>query len=133
MNWDGIDRRKFPRVAYPCLIKVRHEQDGLSALLTHTENIGIGGFCVILKNPIKLFTPIELEIDLLDTQDHVVCKGKVVWSVQRHSKEAKKPMFFDIGIEFVEMSDADLLRIKHILDHLAKAEEEPVKSRRSRK
>ena len=53
-NWDGFNRRKFPRVNYPCLVvlNVRIEETE-SVILSHTENIGIGGVCVILKQNVK--------------------------------------------------------------------------------
>jgi len=112
MNWEGMDRRKFPRVMYPCMVKVVSSDGPHPQILTHTENIGQGGLCVILKNEIKLFTPVELEVDLLSINEHITPKGKVVWNVRRKSVEKIKPMFYDIGIEFTEISkrDQDCLR-----------------------
>ena len=48
-TWDGLDRRKFPRISYPCLVVVRKDEDDKEVFLTHTENLGVGGVCVILK------------------------------------------------------------------------------------
>ena len=107
MNWEGMDRRKFPRVMYPCLVKVISADKSRLPILAHTENIGLGGICVILKTEIKLFTPVEMEIDLLDIDEHIKTKGKVVWNVRRKSIEKVKPMFYDIGIEFSEISKKD--------------------------
>ena len=121
MNWDGLERRKFPRANYPCLVTLRHQQDKPEAMLTHTENIGIGGVCVILKRGLKLFTPVEVEIDLMDAAAHVKCAGKVVWSVQRKESEKKKPSFYDTGIEFVNLSEKDLHRIQEVVTRLVEA------------
>jgi hypothetical protein len=104
MMWEGMDRRKFPRVMYPCMVKVVSTDGSQQQILTHTENIGKGGLCVTLKNEVKLFTPVELEIDLLGINEHIYPKGKVVWNVRRKSVEKIKPMFYDIGIEFTEIS-----------------------------
>jgi len=78
-KWDGLNRRKFPRVIYPCLVVIANQDKGeKDVILTHTENIGIGGVCVILKQDLKMFSSVELELDLLDLENHIKCKGKVV-------------------------------------------------------
>ncbi len=118
--WDGLNRRRFPRVNYPCQIIVRNEQDQKDVILAHTENIGVGGVCVILKKGLAMFTPVEVELDLLDFEEHVKCQGKVVWAVRRKSGEENKPMFYDIGIEFVDISDLDRERVEATVQRLVK-------------
>ena len=118
--WDGLNRRRFPRVSYPCQVVVRNEQDGKEVFLAHTENIGVGGVCVIFKKGLSLYSPVEVELDLLDFDDHVKCQGKVVWSVRRKSGEATKPLFYDIGIEFVDISERDRERMEITVQRLAK-------------
>ena len=116
--WDGLDRRQFPRVKYPCLVTIRREDKEPDVLLTHTENLGIGGVCVTLKKHVELFGKVELELDLLDTEAHIRCEGKVVWSIQRKSDELKKPLFFDTGVEFVNLTPEDQRRIQTIINRL---------------
>jgi hypothetical protein len=118
MTWEGMDRRKFPRVMYPCMVKVISSNHAQEAILTHTENIGLGGLCATLKNDIKLFNSVEMEIDLLDLEDHIKPKGKVVWNVRRKSIENIKPMFYDIGIEFTEIPKRDQERLRKNLQLL---------------
>jgi len=119
-GWDGLNRRKFPRANYPCLIIIRHTHAGPEAMLTHTENIGIGGVCIILKRGIKLFTPVELEVDLLDTTNHIKCEGKIVWSVQRRDTSEAKPSFYDTGVEFMNITMKDQQRISEVVNRLMK-------------
>ncbi|MCA9407166.1 MAG: PilZ domain-containing protein [Candidatus Omnitrophica bacterium] len=120
-KWDGLDRRKFPRVNYPCLVVLRNNDSmEKEVLLTHTENVGMGGICVTLKKNLKMFTPVELEVDLLDLSDHIKCNGKVVWNVQRKINERKKPLFYDIGIEFVDIDKKELNRLEDIITRLVK-------------
>lgn len=123
-GWDGLNRRKFPRVNYPCLIILRHNHAGPEAMLTHTENLGIGGVCVILKKSIKLFTMVELELDLLDTGTHIKCEGKVVWSVQRKNPEEAKPSFYDTGVEFTNITIKDQQRVEEVVSRLTKLGQE---------
>ena len=99
-HWDGLNRRKFPRLNFPCLVIIKKSQDKDDVFLTHTENVGIGGVSVTLKQDLKIFCPVELELDLLDFEDHIKCQGKVVWNVRRNSDDEHKPLFYDIGIEF---------------------------------
>ncbi len=120
MNWDGSNRRKFPRVVYPCLIKIASQSHEKQNILTHTENIGIGGVSVTVKKEVKLFTDVELEIDLLDVDEHIKAIGKVVWSVRRKEAEEKKPLFYDLGIEFVNLHAKQKERLKQTLDIVVK-------------
>ena len=122
MAWDGLNRRKFPRLRYPCLLTVR-ENETQETLLTHTENIGLGGVCVILKRNLKIFSEVKLEIDLLDFGDHVCCPGKIVWNVRRRSDIEKKPLFYDIGIEFSSITDSDKKHLQTVVKNLLKKNE----------
>jgi Tfp pilus assembly protein PilZ len=100
------------------MVKVISSDGTLHQFLTHTENIGLGGLCVTLKNEIKLFTPVDIEIDLLDIGEHIIAQGKVVWRVRRKSIEKVKPMFHDTGIEFTEISKRDQDRLRDTLQLL---------------
>ena len=120
-GWDGLDRRKFPRVNYPCLVVIRHDSGAdRDVILTHTENVGIGGVCLILKQDLKMFCPVEIELDLLDLQEHIKCPGKVVWNVQRKTSVRNKPLFYDVGIEFQDISEKDEQRLQGIVERLVR-------------
>ena len=118
MSWEGMNRRKFPRANYPCLLIIRRDHVAPEAILTHTENIGVGGVGVIVKRELRLFAPLELEVDLLDMQSHVKCNGKVVWSVKRKESVEVKPSFYDVGIEFIDLSEKDRKRVEFIVSRL---------------
>ena len=47
MGWEGLNRRKFPRVMFPCLVKISRQGEPPEMILTHTENVSSGGVCVI--------------------------------------------------------------------------------------
>ena len=122
-SWEGLNRRNFPRVNYPCLVIIRDDNndkndDSKNAILTHTENIGIGGVCVVLKKDVKMFSTVMLELDLLDLGNHICCNGKVVWNVQRQGSVREKPLFYDIGIEFVDIEEENQKRLESIVERL---------------
>ena len=123
-DWEGINRRKFPRVNYPCLVVIRNggkeDNEKDNVILTHTDNVGIGGVCVVLKKSVKMFSEVELELDLLDLGEHICCNGKVVWNIQRQQEVVKKPLFYDIGIEFLDIASEDQKRLERIVERLVK-------------
>ncbi|MGE0267794.1 MAG: PilZ domain-containing protein [Candidatus Omnitrophota bacterium] len=124
-KWDGLDRRKFPRVKYPCLVIIKNgDEVDKEVILSHTENIGIGGVCIILKKNVKMFTSVELELDLLDMGEHIKCKGKIVWNVQRKNDVKKKPSFYDVGIEFDSLNDNETQRVEDVVNRLVRHDRE---------
>ena len=115
--WDGRNRRRFPRVVFPCLLKVK--KDG-NPILTHTENISLGGLCILLKEALAISVLVDVEIDLMDAGDSVQCQGKISWSQQRKSTEAVKPLFYETGVEFINLKDGDFKRLQAIVGHQIK-------------
>jgi hypothetical protein len=118
-SWGGHNRRKFPRVDYPCQVVIRSADAAAVSIMTHTQNVGIGGISVILKQPVSVQTPVELDLDLMDLGEHLRCKGKVVWVIQRKESDETKPLFYDTGIEFVSPDPQVALRIQEIVNRLA--------------
>lgn len=126
---EGLNRRRFPRGSkYPCLVTFRYGQEKTQAILTHTENIGVGGIGVILKEEMKLFVPVEIELDLLDFGEHLKCRGKVVWSARRRHFVREKKLFYDTGIEFENLKEEELHRLEEIVSHLITREKKESKS-----
>ena len=121
MTWEGLNRRKFPRANFPCLIKVLREGSPEEVILTHTENISIGGACVILKKSVDLFSPVTIELDLMDGGDVITCRGKVVWSVRRKAIESHKPSCYDLGLEFVDITEENRARVGQTVGHLVRS------------
>ncbi|OIO34142.1 MAG: hypothetical protein AUJ70_01665 [Candidatus Omnitrophica bacterium CG1_02_40_15] len=113
--WSGINRRKFPRASYPCVLSVKRK-DQQDTLSTQTENIGLGGICVILPRDLGIFAPVEIRLDLLDGQPVIECDGTVAWVIA--SKEDKKSESFDTGLEFTNLKRKDAIRINSIIEKI---------------
>ncbi len=144
--WEGKERRRFPRAEYPCLITVRKETPPAFSILTHTENISVGGVRVVIDREIEISTAVDVEIDLQDTLPNVSSTGKVSWVRQFLSDQdgrtssptlktkifratvawikeipaaqKGKPSHYDTGIQFVTLKDEDRTRIEDIVNRL---------------
>ena len=115
--WQGINQRKFPRVSYKCLIRIK--QDEKEELIdTFTENVGSGGICVVLDKDFGLFEKVDLEIFLTDTDDAIHCAGSIVWVVRKHATSGQEAESFDTGIEFVDIKDKDIRRIETLVENI---------------
>ncbi len=113
--WSGIDKRRFPRANFECHVVVRRK-DHPESFSTQTENIGVGGICVILDKGLELFTEVVVEVALPDEQTPLISDGKVVWVV----KEAGRNKRFDTGIEFVDLPEEQQKRIERIIENILK-------------
>ncbi len=104
MNWQGMDKRKFPRANYRCLLRVKRESR-VDVLETYTENIGVGGICVVVDKELDLFSKVSLEIVLGEDKDPVFCEGKIVWVVKKSPLQSGGIYEYDTGIEFVNLPE----------------------------
>lgn len=110
--WQGVERRRFPRVHYLCKVTVI-KKGQVETFSTHTENIGVGGICVILKKGLDKFLPVELVLYLENGSPPIECDGRIVWVVKREEQ-------FDTGIEFLNIKQKDVLRIERIVNECLK-------------
>ena len=114
--WDGINRRKFPRANYKCLISIKKRLNA-KTISTQTENIGSGGICVLLKEDLGLFQGVDVELFLDETRPPIKCGGTVVWVVKKSSAK-KSGTIYDTGIEFIDMRPEDREKISEIVEEI---------------
>lgn len=98
MPWAGMDQRRFPRIRHQCVVSLR-QNPTRAMIATSTENVGMGGICVLMDQGLDIFAPVDVELSLGDGHPPIVCKGMVAWVVRR--RELNRPVMFDTGIEFV--------------------------------
>jgi c-di-GMP-binding flagellar brake protein YcgR len=115
--WNGINRRKFPRASYKCLITIRRRLTA-KTISTHTENIGAGGICVIIKEDLGLFQGVDLELFLEDSSPPIKCGGTVVWVVKKSEPKRKGSYVYDTGIEFIDVRPEDRDRISEAVEEI---------------
>jgi c-di-GMP-binding flagellar brake protein YcgR len=120
MSWSGLERRRFVRANFPCKIIVYAPQEHV--ISTHTENIGVGGVRVIIGENLKIHSVVGVEIFL--TEEPIVCKGKVVWVVEKKIKSTEVLPLYDMGLEFMEIKEEDRLVIRNFVDSVLSKEEQ---------
>ena len=63
--WDGFNKRKFPRLSVRCDVFLNLKGPS-SAISTVTENLGVGGVCVVLDDAFERFEPCKVRLTLED-------------------------------------------------------------------
>ena len=114
--WEGMDQRQFPRVKCRCVVRLK-QGASVPVISTVTENVGLGGVCVLMDQGLDIFLPVDLEITLSEGQPPLKVQGTVVWVVRRG--EIKRGPAFDTGIEFTELSAQDRARLEAILEKVS--------------
>lgn len=121
--WNGINRRKFPRANYKCLITIKKRVTA-KTISTQTENIGAGGICVIIKEDLGLFQGVDLDLYIdSGTPSEIKCGGTVVWVVKKTDPKQKGIHLYDTGIEFIDIRPEDRERISELVEEILKKED----------
>ncbi|MDD5218684.1 MAG: PilZ domain-containing protein [Candidatus Omnitrophica bacterium] len=108
--WDGFNQRKFPRLNLQCEVMIRPERDD-RPLITKTENVGVGGVCIIQDQPLERFSRCRIRLELDQNTPSIECEGKVCWIIPKRTPLTQSKQF-DTGIEFVGLSDQEKDRLK---------------------
>ncbi|MFH1504938.1 MAG: PilZ domain-containing protein [Candidatus Omnitrophota bacterium] len=107
MDWDKAEKRRFVRANFDCKIIIHTPKEHI--IISHTENIGVGGVRVFVDEKLNISSEVGLEIYL--GQSPISCKGKIAWVVERADR-------FDTGIEFLEISEKDERVISNIVENI---------------
>ncbi|MFH1768008.1 MAG: PilZ domain-containing protein [Candidatus Omnitrophota bacterium] len=109
MEWNGREKRRSPRIVFPCKIKVFNKKEIFSS---HTENISFWGLRVILEEKIAVST--DVHIDIFLTRDKSIkCSGKIKWV--KDIGVTAEPNMFETGISFETLSDISRMYIEDLL------------------
>jgi len=113
--WNGINRRKFPRANYKCVITIKKRLTS-KVISTQTENIGAGGICVMITEDLGLFQGVDLEVYLSSDATPVRCGGTIVWVVKKNETKQKGSYIYDTGIEFIDIRPEDRDKISELVE-----------------
>lgn len=112
--WDGFNQRKFPRLNLECRITLAPGSSA-AAISGTTENVGIGGVCLIQNQMLERFSACHIRLDLAKEEPPVECDARVVWAIPRKDPAAKEALY-DTGIEFVNLPAAEIARVRRFID-----------------
>ena len=111
--WDGFNKRKFPRLALRCEVSILSDLTG-KPLVTLTENLGIGGVCIILDDQLERFSKCRVRLEL-DDKLNIECDGRVVWAVPTQGTKPNSKQY-DTGIEFIGLEPEISAKIREYLE-----------------
>lgn len=111
--WDGFNKRKFPRLHLTCEVVIYPQGKSKSYQAT-TENVGMGGVCVMLDEPMQRFDRCKVSLELKDGEPPVQCSGRSVWVVPSGQVHSSKKNY-DTGIEFLDIDDFSRQRLQSFL------------------
>ncbi len=116
--WDGFNKRKFPRLNLRCEILIQ-AGDKTTPYSAVTENVGAGGVCVILDQPLERFAHCRVKLELDDRAQKLECRGKVVWAIPT-AESGNRKKSFDIGIEFTDLQPVDRQLMREFIESSVK-------------
>ena len=93
------NRRKYPRVNYPCQLTLWLADGSNETILANTSNIGIGGLCVHLNQDIVVGTKLDIQLNFANTTTPFKCSGTVV----RCNKERER--YYNLGVQFDPLNE----------------------------
>ena len=117
--WNGINRRRFPRANYKCLISIKKRLTSRT-ISTQTENIGAGGICVLLHEDLGLFQGVDIELYLDESAPPIKCGGTIVWVVKKSEPKQKGSYLYDTGVEFIDIRPEDREKVSEVVDDILK-------------
>ena len=107
------ERRQYIRLDTRLKIYYRILQHSPVPTSTETLDISGGGIRIFLNEPLKIETPLEMEIFLPNDTKPIRCQGKLVWveefSIYQGAKEERKEL--EGGVEFTHITPDEQNRI----------------------
>lgn len=115
-------KRKYPRVNYPCSITVWREDGSSEVVIANTANISGGGICVFFNEALAVETRLEIKIDNFFEGNPFKCRGKVIRCKADAANSTGRQKFFELGIEFFDMDEAQRKYLLGFVDRLLELE-----------
>ncbi|MBF0571834.1 MAG: PilZ domain-containing protein [Candidatus Omnitrophica bacterium] len=109
------NRRKYPRIYYPCQLMMWLDDGSNETIMANTTNIGIGGLSVTLNQKANLGTKVDIQLNFSNPATSFRCKGAVVSCLPGENKIYNTGIRFEpldeIKAVFLERKISELLRL----------------------
>jgi hypothetical protein len=99
-NYDGSERRKFPRVNGRFIVSYRIIPANSNSDITQTKNLSLGGMLLTTNCQFPIGTNLALEIRLPFDPDAIMIIAKVL-----ESKEVVKGIIYDTRLIFLAVDE----------------------------
>ncbi len=100
------DRRKFPRFSLLVDVSVSKHASSEKEKILPSKNISQGGVCVIAFEQPNMGDLMDLKIRLPEMNDEIKIMGKVVWVREFSIGATQRSQRFEVGMEFIGLSDS---------------------------
>ena len=98
---EEANRRRYPRINYPCSITVWRMNQPEEVVMAHTANVGAGSLFVHLNQRMFSGVRVEVKIEFPKAEEAFKCFGKVLRCQDPLSHDEQK--FFAVAIEFEDL------------------------------
>ena len=71
-----------------------------------TKNISAGGLCLVVYEKLDIGEILEIELEL-PSKETIKAEGKVVWISEYEIEGEEEETIYDIGVQFVKISDEE--------------------------
>jgi c-di-GMP-binding flagellar brake protein YcgR len=107
-------RREFPRLEFD--VEFKHwvlNEPSPKVKKNKGKNISAGGLCIMVFEKLEMGTLLKLEFPLQDADKPIIIKGKVVWIEEHVIYSHKTHVYYNCGVEFIDISPQDQENISH--------------------
>lgn len=115
MAYEGLDRRKHPRIAGRFIVSYRilDEVDNLD--ISQTKNLSLGGMLLTTNRQFQVGTKLALEIRLPFDPDPIILIAKV-----HESREVTKNLIYDTRLGFLAVDEKHRKSMSETVDYYLK-------------
>ena len=113
----GEDKRVFPRLNLDVEVNYRPlQQEEAELFTTASKNISYGGICFIAFEKPKEGSILELTFSFPELSKFIIARGKVSWVKELDFSGIRERRIYEVGVEFMQMSDSDREKIKEYIN-----------------
>ena len=109
------EQRQFPRVAFDGQTLIRTPQRA-TFMPCESRIVSVGGMCLRLEEDMELRSEVDVQIVTGASAAPIQCRGRVNWTTARLDVRPQPPIPYDIGIEFVGLSQHLRSELQRIID-----------------
>jgi c-di-GMP-binding flagellar brake protein YcgR len=115
-----VEKRQFVRLNLLADITYTRRASSANEKISLTRNISKGGICFIAYEKLNEGEMLDLSIFIPEQEKPIAATGKIAWIKEFIIGDPEKGKRYDVGIEFIKVSDGELAKIdKYIGSNLA--------------